>query len=59
MRGSEKMKKSNIVLTIIIMVLLAIICYIVNMDYVFCFNGQDNNLICSHQKIGDYILGKN
>lgn len=53
------MKKLNVVLTIIICLLLAIICYIVNMDYVFCFSGQNDNLICSHQKIGDYILGKN
>lgn len=37
---------------------LGALIYIWNTDYVFCFKGQDGNMICSHQKIGDYLIGK-
>lgn len=37
---------------------LGTLIYIWNTDYTFCFKGQDGNIICSHQKIGDYLLGK-
>ena len=42
------------ILSILVIVLSAMLIYIWNTNYTFCIS--DN--FCTHQKIGDYLLGK-
>lgn len=52
------MKKREIVLIICICLLLGIIVCIWKTDYEFCWTDGGDSFVCYHQKIGDYLLGK-
>lgn len=42
------------VLSVLVIVLSVVLIYILNTDYTYCIN----NDFCTHQKIGNYLLGK-
>ncbi len=54
-----KMTKLEIALLILVCILVMIIALICETDYEFCWTDGGNSFQCSHQKIGDYLLGKN
>lgn len=45
-------------LIIIVIVLGGALIFIWNTDYEFCWTDGGDSYQCNHQKIGDYLLGK-
>lgn len=53
------MTKLEIGLLILVCVLVMTIAFICETDYEFCWTDGSDTYTCSHQKIGDYLLGRN
>lgn len=54
----EKFTKLEIILLIGVCSLLMVIAFICETNYEFCWTDGGDTYFCSHQKIGDYLLGR-